>query len=68
MSSEDVTIRVEGLGKRYEIYAKPVDRLKQMVLPKLQRLAGLRVREYYKEFWALREVGFEVRRGETMGI
>ena len=68
MSSEDITIRVEGLGKRYEIYAQPVDRLKQMILPKLQRVAGRRPREYFKEFWALRDVSFEVHRGETMGI
>lgn len=68
MSSEDVTIQVDGLGKRYEIYAQPVDRLKQMILPKLQRLAGRRPREYFKEFWALRDVGLKVHRGETVGI
>lgn len=68
MSSEDFSIRVTGLGKRYEIYTRPADRLKQMVLPKLQRVTRLHAREYYKEFWALHDVGFEVRRGETMGI
>ena len=68
MSSEDCNIRVEGLGKRYEIYAQPADRLKQMILPKLQRMVGLRVHDYYKDFWALRDVSFRVRRGETMGI
>ena len=35
MSSEDFSIRVEGLSKRYEIYAQPVDRLKQMILPRV---------------------------------
>ena len=68
MSSEELNIRVEGLGKRYEIYKQPADRLKQMILPKLQRLAAVRPRAYFKEFWALREVSFEVRRGETVGI
>lgn len=68
MSSEDVTIQVDGLGKRYEIYAQPADRLKQMIFPKLQRLAGRRPREYFKEFWALRDVSLKVRRGETVGI
>ena len=68
MSSEDVTIQVDGLGKRYEIYAQPVDRLKQMILPKFQRLVGRRPHEYFKEFWALRDVSFKVNRGETVGI
>lgn len=68
MSSENLNIRVEGLGKRYEIYRQPADRLKQMVLPKLQRLTAVPQRAYFKEFWALRDVSFEVRRGETVGI
>ena len=68
MSSDGFNIRVERLGKRYEIYAQPADRLKQMILPKLQRVAGRRPHEYFKEFWALHDVGFDVRRGETVGI
>ena len=68
MSSDDPSILVEGLGKRYEIYARPVDRLKQMVLPKLQRLASVRPHAYFKEFWALRDVSFNVHIGETIGI
>ena len=61
MSSEsDVTIRVQGLSKRYEIYDRPRDRL-------LQMLARGR-RQYFREFWALRDVSFEIRRGETVGI
>jgi len=68
MSSEDFTIQVEGLGKRYEIYKQPADRLKQMILPKVQRLAGMRRHEYFTEFWALRDVNLQVRRGETVGI
>lgn len=68
MSSDDSIIVVEGLGKRYEIYAQPADRLKQMVLPRLDRLVGRNPRTYFKEFWALRDVSFGVRRGETVGI
>lgn len=67
MSSDDLNIRVEGLGKRYEIYAQPVDRLKQMILPRIGRALGSE-RAYFKEFWALRGVSFDVRRGETVGI
>lgn len=68
MSSDDLSIRVEGLGKRFEMYAQPSDRLKQMILPKVRRFARRGDREYFKEFWALREVNFDVMRGETVGI
>lgn len=68
MSSEPLTIAVDSLGKKYEIYAKPVDRLKQMIFPRVSRAVGKERREYFDEFWALRDVSFNVRRGETVGI
>jgi lipopolysaccharide transport system ATP-binding protein len=68
MSSEVVSISVDGLSKRYEIYAQPTDRLKQMVLPRVRRAMHRPARAWFSEFWALREVGFEVRKGETVGI
>lgn len=67
MSSDDTTIRVSQLSKRYEIYDSPRDRLKQFVLPRLQR-GSQPARQYFREFWALRDVSFEVRQGETVGI
>ena len=68
MSSEDFSIRVEGLSKRYEIYSQPAHRLKQMILPRAQRAMRRSARTYFNEFWALRDVGFDVRKGETVGI
>src|SRR5665811_2043943 len=68
MSSDDAAIRVQNLSKRYEIYAAPRDRLKQFVLPPLQRLAGRPPQQYFREFWALKDVSFEVKKGETVGI
>ncbi|BFI96988.1 MAG: ABC transporter ATP-binding protein [Rhodanobacter sp.] len=68
MSSNDLSICVEGLSKRYEIYAEPTDRLRQMILPRLWRAIGRSERRYFDEFWALRDVSFSVRRGETVGI
>jgi len=61
MSSDDRTvIRVLDLGKRYAIYNRPQDRLKQ---------AFVRDRkQYFKPFWALRNVSLEVKRGESVGI
>ena len=68
MSSSDIAIRITNLSKRYEIYSTPRDRLKQFVLPRLQRLARQQSRQYFREFWALREVSFEIKKGETVGI
>ncbi|UUP18239.1 ABC transporter ATP-binding protein [Nitratireductor thuwali] len=58
MSSEAV-IEAQGLGKAYLIYAKPQDRLKQMIL---------RRRKYYQEYWAVQNVDLTIRRGEAVGI
>jgi lipopolysaccharide transport system ATP-binding protein len=66
--SSDVSIEVEGVSKAYALYARPVDRLKQMVVPRLRRAIGREPRRYYDEFWALRDASFTVRRGETVGI
>jgi lipopolysaccharide transport system ATP-binding protein len=69
MSSNDVAIRVSNLGKCYEIYNTPRDRLKQFIVPNLQRLARRQSpRQYFREFWALRDVSFEIRKGETLGV
>lgn len=79
MSFEEVVIDVRNLSKRYEIYNTPRDRLKQLVLPPLHQVAngagvalGVSPRIappcYYREFLALNDVSFQVRRGETLGI
>jgi lipopolysaccharide transport system ATP-binding protein len=68
MSSDDIAIRVANLSKCFQIYDAPRDRLKQFILPRLQRLGGQPSRQYFREFWALRDVSFEVRKGETVGI
>lgn len=67
MSSE-IAIKVEHLSKCYQIYETPRDRLKQFVLPRAQRMVGLSPKQYFREFWALKKVSFEVRKGETVGI
>ena len=67
MSSE-VVISVEDVSKCYTIYDRPHDRLKQSFLPRLQRLLGENGARYYREFWALKNVSFEVRKGDTFGI
>lgn len=53
-------IQASGLGKCYKIYDNPKARLKQAIW------RGRK--QYYREFWALRNVSFEVRQGESIGI
>jgi len=68
MSSDDVAIRVQNLSKCYQIYNAPRDRLKQFVAPRLQRMAGQTPKQYFREFWALKDVSFGVNKGEAVGI
>jgi lipopolysaccharide transport system ATP-binding protein len=58
--SSEYAIEVNGLSKCYQIYDKPSDRLKQMLM------RGRK--QYYKEFWALKDVSFKIKKGETVGI
>jgi len=58
--SSDTAIKVEKLSKCYHIYDRPSDRLMQMLT--------LGRKRYAREFWALQDVSFEIRKGETVGI
>ena len=65
---DDIAIRVNNLNKCYQIYDNPRDRLKQFVAPRLQRMLGQAPRQYFREFWALKDISFEIKKGETVGI
>lgn len=67
-SNNQVAIKVENLGKCYHIYNQPQDRLKQAIIPRLQSLIGKPPKKYFREFWALQDISFEVKKGETIGI
>jgi lipopolysaccharide transport system ATP-binding protein len=67
MSSE-IAIKVEHLAKGYQIYDKPHDRLKQFVMPALRRLAGKPQKQYFREFSAIHDMSFEIKKGEAVGI
>ncbi len=58
--SADVALSIRDVGKCYEMYRRPIDRLKQTLWRGRRR--------FYHEFWALRNVSFDVRRGEAIGI
>lgn len=66
--TNDIAIKVQNLSKSYLIYDQPHDRLKQFVLPRIQSMLRRLVKKYYREFLALNNISFEVRKGETVGI
>jgi len=68
MSSSDIAIKVDDLSKCYPIYDTPRDRLKQFFLPRIRRVAGKDEKQYFREFWALKGVSFEIKKGETVGV
>lgn len=53
-------VQFSNVSKSYSIYAAPRDRLKE--------LATFQTRRFHTEFWALRDVSFEVQRGETFCV
>lgn len=59
-SHPELAISVKNISKRFEMYERPHHRL-------FQFFAGGR-RKYYKEFWALENIDFDVYRGECVGI
>ena len=59
-SDDDIILSVRNISKCFEMYEKPVHRLWQTLF------AGKR--KFYKEFWALKDISFDVRRGECIGI
>lgn len=58
--SSNIAIQAEKLGKAYQLYNRPIDRLKQI-------LVGQR-KQYFREFSALSDVNFGLKKGEVLGL
>lgn len=56
----DIIISAEKIEKIYKLYRKPSDRLKESLHP-------LR-KKYHKDFYALKNVSFQITKGDTVGI
>lgn len=57
---EDVAISVKNLSKTYRIFGHPGDRIKQALT--------FGQIHFHREFAALKEVSFDIKKGETVGI
>ncbi|MBD1999460.1 ABC transporter ATP-binding protein [Leptolyngbya sp. FACHB-541] len=55
----EIAISLENISKCFKRYAKPVDRLKEILLPQ---------KNHAQIFWALRDINLNVTRGEALGI
>lgn len=56
----DIAISVNHISKVYKLYDNPMDRLKESL--------GLSRKKKYKEHYALNDISFEIKKGETVGI
>jgi lipopolysaccharide transport system ATP-binding protein len=56
----DIAISVRNLSKAYRLFNHPGDRIKQFL--------SLGLKRYHREFTALKDVSFDIRKGETVGI
>ncbi|MGN2368651.1 ABC transporter ATP-binding protein [Clostridium cagae] len=56
----DIAIKIENLSKLYKLYDKPLDRMKEAL--------SISKKKYSREHYALKNISFEVKRGETLGI
>lgn len=64
----EIAISVRNVSKMYPLYTDPKDRLKQSLWHALPQAFRGQPRRFYREFWALRNISLEVKRGETVGI
>ncbi|MGE0470211.1 MAG: ABC transporter ATP-binding protein [Nitrospira sp.] len=62
-------IRLDTISKCYRIFQNPQDRFRQALLDRFQVVFGKKsVSPLYREHWALRNVSFELRSGEAVGV
>lgn len=66
--TDNFAISVQNIGKMYPLYARPSDRLRQSLWYGLPGFLRRQPKYFSREFWALRDVSFDLRPGETIGV
>lgn len=57
---KDLAIKIENISKVYRLYNKPIDRLKEAL--------SISHKNYHKNYNALNNVSFDVKKGECVGL
>ena len=57
---KNIAVKLHNISKVYKLYDKPVDRLKESLHPLKKK--------YHKEFYALKNINLEIKKGEVLGI
>ena len=57
--SSDTSIVINNVSKKFEIFERPSDRLKELLFP---------YKTYHRDFWALKDINLEINRGETFAL
>jgi len=58
--AEEIAISLRDLTKKYRLFSTPMERLKESLHPLRKR--------YHKEFWALKGISFDVKKGQVVGV
>jgi len=56
----DYLVNAKNLGKRYKLFDRPIDQVKEFLT--------LKKKKYHQEFWALRDISFNMKTGESLGV
>ena len=57
---KNIAVKFQNISKVYKLYNKPIDRLKESIHPFKKK--------YHKDFYALRDINLEIKKGEVLGI
>lgn len=55
-----LAIEVNHLSKSFDIYPKPIDRIKEAI--------AFKKKTFYQRFWALKNISFSIQQGTTIGV
>ncbi len=56
----DIAIKTHSVSKKYRLFESKSDRLKEAI--------SITKKKYHKDFWALKDISFEIKKGEVIGV
>ena len=62
MAKRPVALKVENVSMKFNLSSEKVDNVKEYIIKMIKKEL------MFQEFWALRDISFEVRRGDRLGI